>query len=82
MVLQPVAVAHHLAAQGAMHKLFSFGVIADVQYANVADGWNWNETRRRYYRGGLVQLRRAVKFWLGHESHRRVCAGNLSRSLS
>lgn len=51
-------------------KLFSFGVIADVQYADCEDGWNWNCTVPRYFRGALGQLRKAVDFWLGQESHR------------
>eukprot|EP00752_Nemacystus_decipiens_P005814 g5259.t1 len=50
--------------------LFSFGAIADVQYANQDDGWNFKRDYRRYYRGGLVKLRDAVDWWLKDEKHR------------
>lgn len=50
--------------------LFSFGAIADVQYADRSDGWDWTKTTQRYYRGGLRQLRRAVDVWLRDENHR------------
>lgn len=50
--------------------LFSFGAIADVQHADIEDGWNWHKTRRRYYRGGLLQLKLAVDTWLTDENHR------------
>lgn len=71
LLLQLAATSAHPAEPHAtVNKLFSFGAIADVQYANIADGWNWDETRRRYFRGGLVQLRRAVDVWLKEESHR------------
>lgn len=53
--------------------LFSFGAIADVQYADRDDGWNYYKTHRRFYRGGLRQLRKAVDVWLREESHRFVC---------
>lgn len=49
--------------------LFSFGAIADVQYADCEDGWNFHQTYKRYYRGGLQQLKRAVDVWLRDESH-------------
>eukprot|EP00903_Cladosiphon_okamuranus_P014139 g13140.t1 len=50
--------------------LFSFGAIADVQYADQEDGWNFKKDYRRYYRGGLVKLRGAVDWWLREETHR------------
>ncbi|CAM9854741.1 unnamed protein product, partial [Choristocarpus tenellus] len=53
-------------------RLFSFGAISDVQYADCDDGWNFKQTYRRYYRGGLVQLRKAVDVWLGSEEHQFV----------
>ncbi|CAN0348005.1 unnamed protein product, partial [Ectocarpus sp. 8 AP-2014] len=53
-------------------RLFSFGAIADVQYADQDDGWNFKKDHRRYYRGGLRQLRGAVDVWLKDETHRFV----------
>lgn len=50
--------------------LFTFGAIADVQYADQEDGWNYKRDYRRYYRGGLVKLREAVDVWLRDEKHR------------
>lgn len=43
--------------------LFTFGVIADVQYADLDDGYNFTRTRRRYYRTSLQLLQNAVKSW-------------------
>ncbi|XP_018617135.1 manganese-dependent ADP-ribose/CDP-alcohol diphosphatase isoform X2 [Scleropages formosus] len=43
--------------------LFSFGVIADIQYADIDDGYNFVCTRRRYYRHSLKLLRRASDSW-------------------
>lgn len=43
--------------------LFTFGVIADIQYADIDDGFNYSETRRRYYRGSLQLLRNAQERW-------------------
>ncbi|XP_054591896.2 manganese-dependent ADP-ribose/CDP-alcohol diphosphatase [Nothobranchius furzeri] len=43
--------------------LFTFGVIADVQYADVDDGYNYSRTRKRYYRSSLELLRKAQKRW-------------------
>lgn len=43
--------------------LLRFGAIADVQYANVDDGWNFTGTQARRYRGALECLRRAIKDW-------------------
>lgn len=51
-------------------RMFSFGAIADVQYADQDDGWNFQKDHRRYYRGGLRQLRGAVDVWLKDETHR------------
>lgn len=52
------------------NPLFSFGAIADVQYADQDDGWNFEKDFRRYYRGGLLKLRDAVDVWLKDETHR------------
>ncbi|TNN81573.1 Manganese-dependent ADP-ribose/CDP-alcohol diphosphatase [Liparis tanakae] len=43
--------------------LFTFGVIADIQYADIDDGHNYTRTRRRYYRSGLQLLRNAQTRW-------------------
>lgn len=43
--------------------LFSFGVIADVQYADAEDGYDFSGYRRRYYRQSLNLLRDAVEAW-------------------
>ncbi|XP_041670821.1 manganese-dependent ADP-ribose/CDP-alcohol diphosphatase isoform X2 [Cheilinus undulatus] len=43
--------------------LFTFGVIADIQYADMDDGFNFTRTRRRYYRSSLKLLKNALKSW-------------------
>ncbi|KAM4624264.1 manganese-dependent ADP-ribose/CDP-alcohol diphosphatase [Polymixia lowei] len=43
--------------------LFTFGVIADIQYANIDDGFNYKRTRKRYYRSSLQLLRNARESW-------------------
>lgn len=40
-----------------------FGLIADVQYADADDGYNFSKTRRRYYRAALDLLKKAVWDW-------------------
>ncbi|KAJ8246374.1 hypothetical protein GJAV_G00267030 [Gymnothorax javanicus] len=45
--------------------LFTFGVIADIQYADIEDGFNFLLTRKRYYRNSLRLLRRANEKWKG-----------------
>ena len=47
--------------------LFSFGIIADVQYADIDDGYDFSKTRRRYYRDALCKLKSAVGSWKTHE---------------
>ncbi|XP_066120391.1 manganese-dependent ADP-ribose/CDP-alcohol diphosphatase isoform X1 [Saccopteryx bilineata] len=44
-------------------ELFSFGVIADIQYANLEDGYNYQGNRRRYYRHSLLHLQGAIEHW-------------------
>ncbi|NXI46380.1 ADPRM diphosphatase, partial [Galbula dea] len=41
----------------------SFGVIADIQYADAEDGYDFSGYRRRYYRQSLDLLRDAVEAW-------------------
>ncbi|XP_061564705.1 manganese-dependent ADP-ribose/CDP-alcohol diphosphatase [Cololabis saira] len=43
--------------------LFTFGVIADVQYADIDDGYNYTRTRRRFYRSSLRLLANALRSW-------------------
>ncbi|NXT58581.1 ADPRM diphosphatase, partial [Pluvianellus socialis] len=42
----------------------AFGVIADIQYADAEDGYDFSGTRRRYYRQSLKLLRDAVAAWV------------------
>lgn len=43
--------------------LARFGVIADIQYANLADGQNYAKTQTRRYRGALEMVDKAVAYW-------------------
>lgn len=43
--------------------VFSFGLIADIQYADLNDGCNFHGTRTRYYRNSLHLLRNAIRHW-------------------
>lgn len=43
--------------------VFTFGVIADVQYADIDDGSDFKNTVRRRYRNALRVLRSAVDWW-------------------
>nr|DBA27470.1 TPA: hypothetical protein GDO54_007959 [Pyxicephalus adspersus] len=43
--------------------LFTFGVIADIQYADKDDGYNYVKTRIRYYRSSLSLLQDAAQDW-------------------
>jgi len=44
--------------------VFRFAAIADVQYADVDDCYNFSKTQIRKYRGALDVLKRAVADWL------------------
>ena len=48
----------------ALTPLFSFGVVADVQYADLPVGTNFLKTVQRYYRHSLDALSMAVQSWL------------------
>lgn len=52
---------------GTSEVLFSFGVIADIQYADLEDGYDFLATRRRYYRHSLHHLQNAIEDWNGEE---------------
>ncbi|XP_073435826.1 manganese-dependent ADP-ribose/CDP-alcohol diphosphatase-like isoform X1 [Dendrobates tinctorius] len=43
--------------------LFTFGVIADIQYADIDDGYNYVKTRMRHYRNSLSLLQGAMREW-------------------
>ena len=43
--------------------LFTFGIIADIQYADIDDGFNFKQTRKRYYRNSLRLLQKANEGW-------------------
>ena len=43
---------------------FTFGLIADVQWADDEDGYNYDRTVARRYRGAFRNLVRAVDWWL------------------
>ncbi|AWP17233.1 putative manganese-dependent ADP-ribose/CDP-alcohol diphosphatase [Scophthalmus maximus] len=43
--------------------LFTFGVIADIQYADIDDGYNYTRSRRRHYRSSLQLLGNAQRSW-------------------
>ena len=40
-----------------------FGAIADMQYADKEDGWDYSGTKRRRYRRTLSVLKRAIRRW-------------------
>ena len=42
---------------------FTFGVIADVQWADDEDGYSFDRTVKRCYRGAFRNLVRAVDWW-------------------
>ncbi|KAF1318480.1 Manganese-dependent adp-ribose cdp-alcohol diphosphatase-like, partial [Globisporangium splendens] len=44
--------------------LVSFGLLSDVQYADVDDGWNFHRTSQRFYRNALQLLQDAVAEWM------------------
>lgn len=48
---------------GGAVPLFSFGVIADVQWLDADDGYNYARTVKRCYRGALDVLGLAVDWW-------------------
>jgi manganese-dependent ADP-ribose/CDP-alcohol diphosphatase len=51
------------AAAQQVQPLFRFGVIADVQYCDIPDGASFDGTTKRYFRGALDCLRKAVAEW-------------------
>ncbi|XP_044838985.1 manganese-dependent ADP-ribose/CDP-alcohol diphosphatase isoform X3 [Mauremys mutica] len=53
---------------GNSELFFSFGVIADIQYADLEDGYNFWGSRRRYYRHSLNLLQSAIDEWNKEDS--------------
>ncbi|KAF4733826.1 hypothetical protein FOZ63_004210, partial [Perkinsus olseni] len=51
------------AAAASPKILFRFGVIADVQYADVDDTFNYTRTKKRCYRRSAQVLRNAINWW-------------------
>nr|XP_060620521.1 manganese-dependent ADP-ribose/CDP-alcohol diphosphatase [Anolis sagrei ordinatus] len=47
--------------------LFSFGVIADIQYADLEDGYDFLGIQKRYYRHSLCHLQKAIEEWNGRQ---------------
>ena len=47
----------------AREPAYTFGVISDVQWADIDDGSNFDGSIPRYYRGALQALQRAVDWW-------------------
>ncbi|XP_046582828.1 manganese-dependent ADP-ribose/CDP-alcohol diphosphatase-like [Haliotis rubra] len=41
----------------------TFGIITDIQYADIDDSYNFHGTRQRYYRNSLNLLKNAVNYW-------------------
>ncbi len=52
--------------------IFSFGAIADIQYADIEDRQNFSQTKWRHYRHSLQALKRAVNYWASQESTKPV----------
>ena len=57
--------------------LLCLGVIADVQYADCDDAYDFGGKRRRYYRASLEKLRSAVEAWKSHGAQCSVQVGDL-----
>lgn len=55
---------------------FSFGLIADVQYADIPDGASFDGSERRFYRSALDEARRAASFWSTASSSSPRCAAD------
>ncbi|XP_028781784.1 manganese-dependent ADP-ribose/CDP-alcohol diphosphatase-like [Neltuma alba] len=60
-----------LAISQGREPLFSFGLISDVQYADIPDGRSFLGVPR-YYRHSILVLQRAVKAWNDHQRHKFV----------
>ncbi|PRQ17193.1 putative hydrolase [Rosa chinensis] len=63
--------ANGLASAHGKQPLFSFGVISDVQYADIPDGRSFLGVPR-YYRHSIFVLKRAVQKWNDQKKHEFV----------
>ncbi|ETI52997.1 hypothetical protein F443_04011 [Phytophthora nicotianae P1569] len=66
----------------AQDPLVTFGLVTDVQYADVENGWDFHHISQRYYRNALPQLQATVEEWLrvaksGTKLHFAVNLGDL-----
>lgn len=61
--------ANGLTGYRGKQPLLSFGVISDVQYADIPDGRSFIGVRR-YYRHSILVLQRAVQKWNNSEKLR------------
>jgi hypothetical protein len=64
------------------HRLaFRFGLISDVQYADIDDAHNYSKTERRSYRRALLGLRQCVDTWnsLAEADERKLAANRQDR---
>lgn len=62
--------------------LFSFGIIADVQHANIDDGHNFHRTRTRYYRHALLKFEQAIDTWNEYDVDFSVQLGDVIDGFS
>ncbi|XP_050979659.1 manganese-dependent ADP-ribose/CDP-alcohol diphosphatase [Labeo rohita] len=51
------------AMEDGAQPVFAFGIIADIQYADIEDGLNFLRTRKRFYRNSIQLLRNATRRW-------------------
>lgn len=63
----PRSGAQRTSTDTAKVPLFSFGVIADVQWFDAEDGYNYARTVKRCYRGALDVLGLAVDWWCARQ---------------
>ena len=63
LCMSPKSYARSSPATAKQPPLFTFGVIADVQWADSEDGFNYDRSVARRYRGAFRSLVRAVDWW-------------------
>ncbi|KAI7754813.1 hypothetical protein M8C21_018812, partial [Ambrosia artemisiifolia] len=68
LLLRTMSYPNGLVLQG-KQPLFSFGVITDVQYADIPDGRSFLGVPR-YYRNSILVLQKAIKSWNNHQNLR------------
>ena len=56
-----------ISSSASVKPLFSFGAIADIQYADADDGSDFKKTVVRRYRNTLRILHEAVNLWMNQE---------------